>query len=305
MLVMGKPVLVLGGTGMVGHRLVETLLANGIRVRTTARRLELLPSSAAEVVEFDIADSDLAQLVEGYGPDDTVVNCTGVIKPYIDDRDASSRRRAIAVNAHFPHVIAELAAQQGFRVIHITTDCVFNGTEGNYREDHLHDATDVYGKSKSLGEVPGPTVLNLRCSVIGPEMHSFVSLLHWVLDHDPGDALPGYTDHDWSGVTTDAVSRVVTGIVASQNPLAGTVHLVPGSTVTKAELVQLILDAYGRDDVTVLPTETGTPVDRTLGTNFAHDVSRLWQDAGYAQSPPIKQMVYEMADRDRGTGDLR
>jgi len=300
-----NPVLVLGGTGMVGHRLVEALVDIGLRVRSTVRRLALAPATAAELVEFDILRDEIATLVDGYGPEDTVVNCTGVIKPYIDDNDATSRLRALTVNAQFPHVIAKLAEQQGFRVIHITTDCVFTGNEGAYREDHVHDATDVYGRSKSLGEVPGDTVLNLRCSVIGPELHSFVSLLHWVLGHSRGDSFPGYTDHNWSGVTTVALSRVIAGIIASDNPLVGTVHVVPGSTATKAELTQLILRAYGRDDVTVVPTATGTPVDRTLETLFADDVARLWKDAGYSDAPTIEQMVHNIAEERQRVGEQR
>lgn len=288
---------------MVGHRLVTALLEKGLSVRSTVRRLDLAPATAAEFVQFDILRDEISTFVDGYGPEDTVVNCTGVIKPYIDDHDASSRLRALTVNAQFPHVIAKLAEQQGFRVIHITTDCVFAGSEGAYREDHVHDATDVYGRTKSLGEVPGDTVLNLRCSVIGPELHSFVSLLHWVLGHSQGDSFPGYTDHNWSGVTTVALSRVIAGIIASGNPLVGTVHVVPGSTATKAELIQLILRAYGRDDVTVVPTATGAPVDRTLETLFAGDVARLWKDAGYSDAPTIEQMVHHMAEEQLRIGE--
>jgi dTDP-4-dehydrorhamnose reductase len=292
---MARPALVLGGTGMIGHGVVASLLERGLDVRATTRHPELVPEHEASLFEeFEVAAGDLARLVVGYGSGDFVVNCLGLIKQYIRDDDLGDRRRAIAVNADFPQALAEFASGQGFRIIHVTTDCVFSGRRGSYVETDLHDAPDVYGRSKSLGEVPGPGIVNLRCSVIGQEVRGFRSLLHWVLGHDSGETFHGYTDHKWNGITATALGRIVAGIMATANPIFGTVHVVPADSVNKYELTRMILEAYGRRDVSVLPTETGTPVNRVLSTVDPVVNARLWADAGYGAVPSIEQLVQEL-----------
>jgi dTDP-4-dehydrorhamnose reductase len=289
---MARPALVLGGTGMIGHGVVTSFLERGLDVRATTRHPELVPEHEASLFgKFEIVDGDLARLLAGYGSGDFVVNCAGLIKQYIHDEDLGDRRRAIAVNADFPHALAEFASAQGFRIIHITTDCVFSGGRGSYVETDRHDATDVYGKTKSLGEVPGPGIVNLRCSVIGQEMRGFKSLLHWVLAHQSEDTFGGYTDHDWNGVTAKAFGRIVAGIIATANPVSGTVHVVPADSVNKYELSRMILETFGRRDVSVLPKETGSPVNRVLSTIDPGVNARLWADAGYEAIPSIEQLV--------------
>jgi dTDP-4-dehydrorhamnose reductase len=289
---MTRPALVLGGTGMIGHGVVTSFLERGVDVRATTRHPQLVPEHEASLFEeFEVVDGNLARLVAGYGSGDFVINCVGLIKQYIRDEDLGDRRRAIAVNADFPHALAEFASAQGFRIIHITTDCVFSGGRGSYVETDRHDATDVYGKSKSLGEVPGLGIVNLRCSVIGQEMRGFKSLLHWVLGHDSGETFGGYRDHEWNGVTAMAFGRIVAGIIATANPVSGTVHIVPADSVNKYELSRIILETYGRRDVSVLPKETGSPVNRVLGTVHPVVNARLWADAGYEAIPSIEQLV--------------
>jgi dTDP-4-dehydrorhamnose reductase len=292
---MTRPTLVLGGTGMIGSGVVASFLERGLDVRATTRHAELVPEHERSLFdEFEVANGNLATLVAGYGTGDFVVNCAGLIKQYIRDEDLGDRRRAIAVNADFPHALAEFASAQGFRIVHITTDCVFSGGQGSYVETDRHDATDVYGKSKSLGEVPGPGVVNLRCSVIGQEMRGFKSLLQWVLGHESGDTFGGYTDHEWNGVTAMAFGRIVAGIVATASPISGTMHIVPADSVNKYELARMILEAYGRRDVSVQPKETGTPVNRVLSTLDPGVNARLWANAGYGAIPSIEQLVREL-----------
>lgn len=295
MVAVTRPTLVLGATGMIGQGVVRALTAKGLDVAGTTRRLPA-PAAAApgHYVEFAFGRDSLSDLLAGYGPGDTVVNCLGVTKQVIDESNLETRRLAIAINADFPHVIASLSEQQGFRVIHVTTDCVFSGTRGGYSETDPHDATDLYGMTKSIGEVPAPTVANLRCSVVGEEIRGGHSLLSWVLSHEPGSSLSGYTLHRWNGVTAPALGRIVAGAIAERRELAGTIHILPNDAVNKAELAQMMLDAYARPDVTVVPGVSGAVVDRTLTTVDPQRNGRLWADAGYASVPSIGQLVAEL-----------
>ena len=280
---------------MIGNALLEVLSERGIDAIATTRSVSLLPAERRSgFVEFDVVSDDPATLLSDFGPGDYVVNCTGVIKQNIDDANAAHRRNAIAINAEFPYALAALAEEQGFRVVHIATDCVYSGRDGDYSESALHDCTDVYGKTKSLGEVPSDSVVNIRCSMIGRELKGRASLLEWVLDHPAGSTFGGYTDHIWNGVTARGFGRVVAGIIETANPISGTHHLVPADRVTKHELSQLILDAYGRGDVTVEPVVTGKPVDRTLATTEPQTSAALWRDAGFSEPPRIANLVADL-----------
>lgn len=285
-------VLVLGGTGNVGSAVVRALLEKGLSVMATTRALREAPASVrSHFVEYDVERDNLEELLAGYGDGDFVVNCIGIIKPYIHDGDERERLRALKVNSCFPYDLARLAEAQNFRVIQIATDCVYAGSKGLYDENDPHDATDVYGKTKSLGEVPHPRFLKLRCSIIGPELKSRRSLLEWVLAHESGSIFTGFTDHLWNGVTTQAFGHIVGGIILTDNDIHGTFHVVPSQVVTKHELSKMILRAYGRTGVTVVPTETGVPVDRSLSTLYPAVNARLWTDAGYPSIPSVEQLV--------------
>ncbi len=292
---MANPTLVLGGTGMVGQAVVKQFAKSGRGFRATTRHLDLVSAAQRDsFVSFDSATDDPAAMVRGFGPEDAVVNCAALIKTHIVDTDIASRRAAVAANILVQHDFAALAETQGFRIINLTTDCVFAGTRGGYLETDLHNAEDVYGRSKSLGEVPGKTILNLRTSVIGPEIRGFGSLLQWVLGHEAGATISGFADHWWNGVTTPALARVIDAILAHSPTLAGTVHLVPADTANKHELAKMILAAFERGDVSVISTETGANLDRTLGTVDAARNAELWVNAGYAEPPTIAQMVNEL-----------
>jgi dTDP-4-dehydrorhamnose reductase len=224
-----------------------------------------------------------------------VVNAIGVTKPHIDESDQVSVDRAIAINARFPHALAGAAAVRGVRVIHPTTDGVFAGGAGSYREDARHDAGDAYAVSKSHGEVDAPHVLNLRCSIVGPEPFPGTSLLAWLLSQPRGARVAGYTNHRWNGVTTFHFARLCQGIIDAGEPLPGTLHAVPADAVTKADLLGMLADAYGRRDLTIVPEAAPVAVYRTLATNHPEANALIWRAAGYPAPPTVGAMVRELA----------
>lgn len=292
---MTAQVLILGGTGMLGFSMLQVLSARGVPVRATTRNINIVPSEFRSRFTQYEATAPLDDLVRDLGPDDFVVNCVGVLKSYIKNDSSVDRLRAIEVNAQFPYRLAEKGAELGFRTIQIGTDCVYDGVAGSYDESALHNATDVYGQTKSLGEVPAERFLNLRSSIIGPEIQNKGSLLEWVLSHAAGSAFNGYVDHIWNGVTSRAFARVAAGIIESGNDLSGTYHLVPADVVNKYELSRVILEAFKRTEVAVAPVRTANPIDRSISTMYPDENKRLWSDAGYSAIPSISQMVDEVA----------
>lgn len=292
--VMVPRALVLGATGMLGSTLVREFQAQQIDTIATARRPDAV-SAPVPTIAFDARTDDITAAMRDVREGDYVVNCIGVIKHLMRDDVAADRYRAIDVNATFPYRLAAAASERGARVVQIATDCVYAGTRGGYDESSAHDATDVYGQSKSLGEVPADNVLNLRCSIIGPELGSATSLLEWVLAHAHGATVTGYADHFWNGVTTLAFAKVAGAIVRSGDDISGTHHLVPADTVSKAQLVRQIAAAWGRDDLVISDVTTAHPIDRTLSTLDPDLSGRLWDQAGYPQPPRIDEMIAELS----------
>ena len=282
-------VLVLGGRGMIGAGVVSALTAAGIDVLKTSRN----PASAGDL-KFEATTDDLSPLLDHLSSGDFVFNGIGLIKQRIDENNPDSVSLATSLNSDFPRRLATAAEARGISVIQVATDCVYAGTRGNYVEDSPQDATDVYGKTKSLGEVSSSVVMHLRCSVIGPEIGASLSLFEWVRKQPAGAQLTGYTDHLWNGVTSDAFGRVVVAIIASGLFESGVQHLVTSSVVSKAQLVRLIAQRCGRTDITVADGATGKPVDRTLATNHPERNLALWEAAGYGAIPSVEQLVAEM-----------
>lgn len=301
---MARPrVLVLGGTGMLGSMVADVLAADpGVEVLGTVRTSAQARSAAARApaVGWRVADLDASDPLplEGCA---WVVNAVGIIKPHIKDTEAASVARALRVNALLPHRLADEARAAGARVLQIATDCVWSGRRGAYLETDPHDALDVYGKTKSLGEVHAEGVHHLRCSIIGPEVGRSTSLLEWFLGQPRGATVSGYTDHRWNGVTTLAFARVVLGIVRQGLALPHLQHLVPADVVTKDELLRQFARAYGREDVTIRPGPSPSAVDRTIATVDPARSAALWRAAGEASPPRIEELVQAMARRTKET----
>ena len=288
-------VLILGATGMLGTAVMNEFLnfEGDVVVTTRGKKLEGLPNSISQV-SFDATTDDPAAAFKGLGKVDFVVNCIGIIKPHISDSDDKQRLNALQINSLFPQKLADWASETGAKIIQIATDCVFSGHKGSYLESDAHDALDVYGKSKSLGEVPNPSMMHLRVSIIGPEVGRSTSLLEWVRNQPQGAQIFGFTDHVWNGVTTTHFGKISRGIMESNLFKAGVFHIIPGNRLPKDKLVRKIASVFGRNDIEIQPKASGNTVDRTLETIDTEFNVRLWAAAGYETPPTIERMLEEI-----------
>jgi dTDP-4-dehydrorhamnose reductase len=172
-------------------------------------------------------------------------------------------------------------------------------------ESDKHDALDVYGKTKSLGEVLLPNVNHLRCSIIGPEPKSYVSLLEWFLQQPPNAKISGFVNHLWNGVTTLHFAKICHGIIKDATSLPGLHHLVPHGDITKHNLLCCFARCYERPDIEITQTNAPNVIDRRLTTKNEELNRRLWKNTGYGAHPPtIEEMVEEMAAFEYRLGDL-
>jgi len=276
--------LILGSTGMLGSAVERQL---------TSSAFEVLTASRTSGIRFDASELESAKLLQDadLGKGDWVINCVGLTKSRIDETSIESRSNAVRLNFDFPTDLATAAGKKEVKVIQVATDCVFSGKAGRYNEDSLHDAEDIYGKTKSLGEVPASNLMHLRCSLIGPEQGRNSLFFEWVRQQEQGASVSGYTNHLWNGLTSDAFGKIVGGLITNDLFRAGVQHLVPADTVTKDELVRLELKALGRKDVGVTSVEAPTSIDRTLTTNNAGLNTDLFMAAGFKELPTISEMV--------------
>jgi dTDP-4-dehydrorhamnose reductase len=292
---------ILGSSGMLGsmlldffaHQTENEIVATTRRKETAERLGERLSSVSWRILDAELCDvQDVVRALEGVS---WAVNAIGVIKPRIHDDNASEVERATKVNSVFPHTLARAAEKTSCRVIQIGTDCVYSGLRGNYSESDWHDALDVYGKTKSLGEVFSQNVFHLRCSIIGPEPANFLSLFEWFLRQPKGSSVNGFTNQKWNGITTLHFAKICLGIFANDIELPHVQHLIPSGLLTKYDLLRTLSDSYKRQDLNVRPAEAPSAVDRTLTTINSELNRKLWQSARYDHIPTIAEMVSELA----------
>ncbi|MCP3367777.1 dTDP-4-dehydrorhamnose reductase family protein [Bradyrhizobium cajani] len=284
-------VLVLGATGMLGHKLVQRLAAQGFRVSGTIRSSSIPDTPAARLAlagahqilpNVDVLqDSALEAAIEAVGPD-VVINAVGVIKQLDLAKDAIT---SIAANAMLPHRAAALCRKRGARLIQFSTDCVFAGRNGPFSENSPTDAEDIYGRSKLLGEVSGPGCLTIRSSIVGRELRGRSSLIEWFLSQRGGHA-KGFAGALYTGLTTSAMSDLVANLMTDHPDVDGVWH-VASEPISKYELLQIVNAQYGLG--VTLERDEKFLCDRRLdGSNFA-------KRTGF-RAPDWHAMIKEMHD---------
>lgn len=274
-------VLVIGINGMLGSMVYQYFNLNPLfKVFGTYHKKLSFKKNGDAVFRFDAkekVDEQLIRLIKHCQPE-YIINCIGIIKPWCKDNDPEGVKNAIIVNALFPHLMAETchSIDREIRIINIATDCVYDGSKGNYLENAPHNAIDVYGKTKSLGEVQSPNLLNIRTSIIGPEWTGKKSLLEWFLSNTDGTIIKGFTHHFWNGVTTLQFAQLSECIITEAKfsylrNITHVIHYVINEAVNKFELLKIFNEVYNRK-IIINPTDDyGEPIDRTLNSMFLNE----------------------------------
>lgn len=288
-------VLILGGAGMLGHKLWQTFTPRfdtyvsfrsppaayaGLRIYDESRALGSITAEDSKSIKQAL---DLVQ-------PEVVVNCIGIVK---QDAAASDPIASISVNSLFPHRLAQLCGAAGARLIHLSTDCVFSGRKGNYTEDDQPDASDLYGRTKLLGEVGGAGCLTIRTSMIGPELAGSHGLLQWFLEQS--GRVRGFKNAIFSGFTTLALADVLSEVISHHADLNGVWH-VAAESINKFDLLSLIKEIYG--------LKIEIDADETFVCDRSLDGSRFRQRTGII-APAWPVMIRRMRDDSISYDELR
>ena len=270
---------------MLGHQLLK-YLSREHEVRVTLHR----PISAYASCglfnesnaygEIGVRDFErVARVHQAFAPN-AVVNAVGIVK---QRADAKNSVISIEVNSLLPHRLGDLCAKTDTRLVHMSTDCVFSGKKGGYREEDPPDAEDLYGRSKLLGEVSGRRCLTIRTSIIGRELDRKTGLLEWFLAQR--GTVKGYRNAIFSGFTTIEMARIIESVLVRQEAASGLYH-VSSEPISKRDLLVLIRDRVGLE--TNIVPDDGFRCDRSL------DSSRFRSAFGY-RPPSWVEMIDELA----------
>jgi len=258
-------VMVIGVTGMLGNAMIKVLSEKADwQVFGTARSegaKRLFMPDIAERLIFGVDAEQNDSLIKAFARirPDVVINCVGLVKQLADAEDPL---QAIPINAILPHRLARLCELTGARLVHMSTDCVFAGEKGDYRETDPSDAKDLYGKSKYLGELAYPHTVTLRTSIIGHELQSTHGLLGWFLSQQ--DRCNGYSKAIFSGLPTVVLAQVIRDVVLPRPDLSGVYH-VAAQPVSKYDLLKLIAFVY-RKSIEIVPDDR-LVIDRSLNAD--------------------------------------
>ncbi len=279
-------VLILGATGMLGHKLMQ-ILSQRFSVTGTVRSSALTYKdhpilcgmSLVSDVQAENFDSIVGAVAQVHP--DVIVNCIGIIKQHPNAKDPL---HSIAINALFPHRLGSLCQASGTRLIHISTDCVFSGKKGNYSENDLPDSEDLYGRTKLLGEVANPGCLTIRTSIIGREIQGRLGLIEWFLSQK-GKSVRGFDGAKYTGFTTQALAEIISDVIKNCPDLHGVWH-ISSNPISKYDLLGIVNRELGMG--ITIEKENAFFCDRSLNS------TRFREATGY-EPPSWEEMIHHMA----------
>ncbi|GLV12322.1 NAD(P)-dependent oxidoreductase [Alicyclobacillus hesperidum] len=252
-------ILIFGVGGMAGHMIYEYFQRHAVH-DTFGTVLHTYPQFASPVtnhiIRLDVRDTQRVQTLIAVIRPDVVINAVGIL-PAVANREVAT---AIRVNALFPHELVEICNEYDCRLIHISTDCVFDGATGMYAERDLPNAYTVYGRTKALGEIMAGPHLTIRTSIVGPEQkNEGTGLLAWFLRQQ--GTVSGFCNAFWNGVTTLQLAKTINW--ALTRPISGLVHLTGPHPISKYDLLCMFQKTWYQADREIVAVEEPR-INRTL-----------------------------------------
>lgn len=274
-----KKILIIGTKGMAGHVVFTYLQETGkYEVFGLARNIE----ESAHVFNADVSDTHKLEKIISENQFDAVINCIGILNKDAEDHPS----KAVWFNSYFPHFLESITKGTSTKVIHISTDCVFNGKRGGYIETDQKDGYGYYAQSKALGEVYNEKDLTIRTSIIGPELNkNGIGLFHWFMSQPENAQLKGYSQAYWSGITTIELAKVIDEVLSSQNA-SGLVQVAGKEKIDKYNLLKLFNEVF-RNNTVAIDSDDSYRIDKSLVS--------IREDFKY-KVPSYKEMLLEMKE---------
>ncbi|MEI6578967.1 MAG: sugar nucleotide-binding protein [Eubacteriales bacterium] len=267
--------LVFGASGMAGHTISLYLAEQGHDVTG----FDLNKVSTCKSIIGNAKDTNSIRAIIKDGKYDSVINCIGILNQFAEN----NKELATYLNSYFPHFLASETFGTKTHVIHMSTDCVFSGKRGGYKEDDLRDGETFYDRSKALGELEDNKNITLRNSIVGPDINKDgIGLLNWFMKQS--DTINGYTKAIWTGLTTLQLAKAMEA--AAKEKAFGLYNMVNNEVISKFELLKLFNHYLKNDELTIIPCEALAADKSLVRTRFEFDYV----------IPDYETMVSEMAN---------
>lgn len=296
---MSPNIIILGAHGMLGWQVLNEFSRTNYKIKCQVRNRKnkrnliknLNLKNNIEFFFFDVQKDRIQNLEKEILNKDIVINCVGKIKPFINENKTDQIEAAIKVNSLFPTQLLKIIEKKKIRVYQIATDCVYSGTTGNYYEKSKHDAVDVYGKTKSLGEINHKSFFNIRVSIIGKELYTKNSLVEWFISNKKSPKIFGFTDHLWNGVTTNVFANILLTIIKQKINIPNNFHLVPKNKVNKYILLNYLKNHYKFRNLKIIKKKSNMRINRVLQTSHKKINNEIWHKTKYKKKLSIKEIV--------------
>lgn len=239
-------ILILGGNGMIGHKIYQIISKNHQDTWVTLRNslnsysYSEIYNSTKVVDNIDLVNFKLLLNQLNLINPDVIINACGItIRRGIDALKSNS----IILNSALPHFLNEWVVANNKRLIHFSTDCVFTGAKGDYLDNDNKDAYDLYGSTKSMGEViDSKYAITLRGSMIGSELENKTELFEWFLKQK-NKTIKGFNKVIYSGITTTKMAEIVIKLI-DQHPNLSGIYNISSKPILKFDLLKLWNDFF-------------------------------------------------------------
>ncbi len=242
-------ILLIGANGLIGYNIFRNL------IKSKEFNIFLLVRSKKNINNFyrsfhfdkliELKEFKNTSLLESFLKElkpSIVLNCAGITKHSPNIKNISE---VLYINSIFPRNLSEICSALKIRLIHLSSDCIFSGSSGMYKDKSFPDANDLYGISKALGEIDKENHLTIRTSTIGHEAQTSYGLLNWFLKQKE---CKGYKNAIFSGPTTLELSKILKDLIIPNQHLSGVLN-ISSDPIDKYSLLKLIKDTYSLDTV--------------------------------------------------------
>jgi dTDP-4-dehydrorhamnose reductase len=291
-----KKLLIFGCTGMLGSEVLKvfsdcknfliTATYKDYRSLKQLKKNKLITDNI-KFVKFNLEENYEVLLKKLMNNNEYIINCIGIIKPFIDEKNKKIEN-PILINSLFPNQLNKFKNKKN-KIYQIATDCVFSGIKGSYLESSEHDAIDIYGKTKSLGEIKSKNFFNIRCSIIGKEIKNYVSLFEWFKLQKYN--LNGFTNHLWNGLTTNVFAELLKAIIIYKIDLPNIIHIIPKDKISKFTLLNYFKLITNNKKIKIKKKIAKNEIDRTLNTSYLSKNLEIWGKSIFHQQLKLKDIV--------------
>ncbi len=233
-------VLILGIDGMIGHKIAQSISNDFVLFGSTRKDISInsMGLKSCSLIHYDFLIKDTFSIFEDIDPD-VIINCIGITIRRGASLNPSNTK---LINEELPHKIDQWTTDNGKKLIHFSTDCVFNGTRGNYLDNDTPNAEDLYGETKGKGEIDNDQALTIRCSTIGRELYNHTELFEWLFSMKNKD-IEGYSNVQYSGVTTVWMGKIVHHILKNNIDLSG-IYNISSEPISKYNLLLKLSETF-------------------------------------------------------------